>query len=393
MPFDLDALLPECLLAVGVVLALVGGRYAGWLVLFVSAGAAALAGWQWAVPADRSLFDGLLALDGLARFGRLFLVVAATLTCLLALLTGLDRRPLAALLAAALGLMLVTASGHWQVAVAAAAVAVAAGCFLLDGAPEWAGFLSVAVPAAVVIALARFASPLPVLAAVAILLATVGNLTAFREPNAQRLLGFATLGQVALLAMAVATRTADGLAAAQVGLVALGVANLGAFGVLAFVRRAVGSTDLRDLRGLIRRAPALAVLLTLFLLSLLGAPPFVGWFAKAQLLGALADATRTHPEQAGWMSALVIAAVVNFVLAAVAYLGLVRTLILEQRAEDLEEAEPQAVAEPAAALAYAGVLVVGLVLFLGEPGASAPGGHVSIAATDLRGLTPPARQE
>lgn len=374
MPFDLDALLPECLLVVGGVAALLARRYAGWLGLAVLVVAAALAGWQWAEPADRSLFDGLLSIDGLARFGRLFLAVAAALTCLLALLTGLDRRPFAPLLAATLGLMLVTTASHWQPLVAAAAVAVVAGWFLLDGAPEWAGFLSVAVPAAVVIALARFASPLPVLAAVAILLTTVGNLTAFREPNGQRLLGFATLGQAGLLAMAVAVRTADGLAAVPVGLVALGVANLGAFGVLAFVRRAVGSTDLRDLRGLIRRAPALAVLLTLFLLSLLGAPPFVGWFAKVQLLGALADATRAHPEQAAWMSALVVAAVVNFVLGAVAYLGLARTLILEQRAEDLEEAEPQAVAEPVAGLAYAGVLVVVAVALivvagLGERGA------------------------
>jgi len=102
--------------------------------------------------------------------------------------------------------------------------------------------------------------------------------------------------------------------------VAFLVANLGAFAVLAFVsRQPTLSSDLRDLRGLIRRAPVMTVALALFVLSLLGIPPLIGCFAKVDLFLALFHAAEAHPRAGGWLYGLLIVAGVNTLLAAVYY--------------------------------------------------------------------------
>ena len=63
--------------------------------------------------------------------------------------------------------------------------------------------------------------------------------------------------------------------------------NLGAFAVVAFLRNETGSEDLDRMRGLVRRSPWMVVTLSLFLLSLLGMPPLVGFTAKFQIFSPL----------------------------------------------------------------------------------------------------------
>jgi NADH-quinone oxidoreductase subunit N len=253
---------------------------------------------------------------------------------------------------------------------------------------EVAGFLSVSSKAAAVAVLARIAfllaglDPiaegvpaeawnavtvwlLPSLAIFGAVTCTFGNLAAFWQMNAQRLLAYSAIAHAGFLMMGVAALTRESLSAVLVYLVAFLFANLGAFAVLAFVRRQLGSSDLRDLRGLVRRSPVMTVTLALFVLSLLGIPPLIGFFAKVDLFLALFHAGQAHPTQAGWLYGLLTVAAVNAILAAVYYLGMLRVLILEQRVEDLEGNPPQALTEPPVAVAYTGVLavlVVGLIV-------------------------------
>jgi NADH-quinone oxidoreductase subunit N len=56
--------------------------------------------------------------------------------------------------------------------------------------------------------------------------------------------------------------------------------NIGAFGVLTVVARAVGGDDLTDLNGLARRNVGLALMMTVLVLSLAGIPPLSGFWAK-----------------------------------------------------------------------------------------------------------------
>jgi NADH-quinone oxidoreductase subunit N len=98
--------------------------------------------------------------------------------------------------------------------------------------------------------------------------------------------------------------------------------NLGAFAVVAAVQRRAGVTsNLDTFAGLIRREPWLAVLMTLFMLSLTGIPPTAGFFAKAYVILPAVQAS-----QAGW-TALGVVAVITVLNAAVAAFYYLRVLL------------------------------------------------------------------
>ena len=78
--------------------------------------------------------------------------------------------------------------------------------------------------------------------------------------------------------------------------------NLGAFAVVAAIQRRPGVTsNLSTFAGLGRREPWLAILMTLFLLSLTGIPPTAGFFAKVYVIlaavqaGGRLDVVRSSP--------------------------------------------------------------------------------------------------
>jgi NADH-quinone oxidoreductase subunit N len=93
--------------------------------------------------------------------------------------------------------------------------------------------------------------------------------------------------------------------------------NLGAFAVIAALQRRPGVTSHLDtFAGLGRREPLLGALMTLFLLSLTGMPPFAGFFAKAYvILGAV--------QAGGTMTILAVIAMINAAVAAFYYLRVV----------------------------------------------------------------------
>src|SRR5437660_888092 len=127
----------------------------------------------------------------------------------------------------------------------------------------------------------------PALAFFAALTATFGNLAAYLQTNLKRLLAYSTIAHAGYMMMGLATLTRAGAEAVLFYLIAYLVMNLGAFAVVAFLRNLTGSEDLEDFRGLVRRAPVLVVTLSLFLLSLLGIPPLVGFTAKFQIFSVL----------------------------------------------------------------------------------------------------------
>src|SRR5205085_6243641 len=174
---------------------------------------------------------------------------------------------------------------------------------------EVAGFLSVASKGAALALLTRVALALggmgtidsglttpaprvasflvPILGLFGILTATFGNLAAFRQTNLKRLLAYSTIAHAGYMVMGLATLDRVGVKAVLVYLLAYLLMNLGAFAVVAFIRNQTGSEELADYRGLVRRSPALTVTLCVFLLSLLGIPPLVGFVAKLEIFMAL----------------------------------------------------------------------------------------------------------
>jgi NADH-quinone oxidoreductase subunit N len=178
------------------------------------------------------------------------------------------------------------------------------------------------------------------LAAVAIVTMTVGNLSALRQTNMKRLLAYSSIAQAGYILIGVAAVIANpaatftGINGVLVYLFAYLVTNIGAFTVVIAFETATGKTEVKDYAGLIRRSPWLAALLLIFLLSLAGIPPTAGFVGKFYVFGAAVQAQ---------MWVLVAVAAVNSVIAAFYYLNVVRYMFLvpaEDNAGSVQIAAP-----------------------------------------------------
>lgn len=107
-----------------------------------------------------------------------------------------------------------------------------------------------------------------------------GNLAALTQKNVKRMLAYSSIAHTGYMLLGVMAANLDGLSAVLTYLVAYSVTTLGAFGVVAALTRDLGGDDLEDYDGLVQRAPGMALLLLLFVLSLAGIPPLVGFIAK-----------------------------------------------------------------------------------------------------------------
>lgn len=240
-----------------------------------------------------------------------------------------------------------------------------------EGAPvPVAAFLSVASKAAgfagllplMFVAFApRAATWAPVFAVVSLATMFLGNLVAIQQRQLVRMLAYSSIAQAGymLLPFALAGRSAavdrQAFAAVVLYVMIYAVMNLGAFAVAVGV--AAERPDLRvaDFAGLGRRAPAMAVAMTAFLVSLAGIPPLAGFWGKLFVFSAAVRAGGDGP----WLA---VAMVVNSVISLVYYLAVVRPMWSEGgEGRPVEQARIPRLAAGVAVLALAGVLVVGVL--------------------------------
>ncbi|MGI9018977.1 MAG: NADH-quinone oxidoreductase subunit N [Euzebya sp.] len=157
-----------------------------------------------------------------------------------------------------------------------------------QGAPApAAAFVTVAPKIGATIGLFRLLSVLPVdgvpwpvlVAVVAAVTMTVGNLAAMWQDDVRRLLGWSSVSQAgyALMPLVVIGRDPQAASALVVFLLGYAAAQMGAFAVVVQLR---GRTRLADYDGLATRHPWLAAVLVLSLLSLVGIPPTAGFAGK-----------------------------------------------------------------------------------------------------------------
>lgn len=253
---------------------------------------------------------------------------------------------------------------------------------VFEGAPaEVGGFLSIASKGAALALLARFTMPLatnaaasiqfliPALAVVAAVTTTFGNLAAYSQTNLKRLLAYSTIAHAGFMIMGLATFSEKGAEAVLFYLVTYLLMNLGAFAVVAFLRNATGSEDLRDFRGLVQRCPVLVAALAVFLLSLVGLPPFAGFIAKFQIFAALfdtaKDAAATGSDVVKYsMYALVVVGGVNTVISLFYYVKVLKVMVLDKPLEEVESRPVSPIRTPVGAGAFA-VAAAALTLLLG----------------------------
>jgi NADH-quinone oxidoreductase subunit N len=139
-----------------------------------------------------------------------------------------------------------------------------------------------------------------VVSVVGIVSCTFGNLAAYGQKNIKRMLAYSTIAHAGYMMMPAAAAIAlvgrnQQAASEAVSALLLYASiylfmNLGAFAIVAFLRNAMQSEEIKDYAGLIGRAPTLAVAMTLILVSLIGLPPLAGFWPKLRVLLSLYDA-------------------------------------------------------------------------------------------------------
>ena len=139
-----------------------------------------------------------------------------------------------------------------------------------------------------------------VLAVLAVVTCTFGNLAAYGQTNIKRMLAYSTIAHAGYMIMPVAAAIAlsgrNPLAAeAAIGALTfyMGVylfMNLGAFAVVAFLRNILHSEEIADYAGLVRRAPITVICFSLLMFSLIGLPPLAGFNGKFLIFARLVDA-------------------------------------------------------------------------------------------------------
>jgi NADH-quinone oxidoreductase subunit N len=112
---------------------------------------------------------------------------------------------------------------------------------------------------------------------------TVGNRIAIVQTNIKRLMAYSSITHVGYMLIGLAAANADGASAVMFYLLAYAFTNLAAFIVITIMANYAPDDEISGYVGLAQRSPALAMGLTLALLSLAGIPPFVGFFAKLYL--------------------------------------------------------------------------------------------------------------
>ena len=128
-------------------------------------------------------------------------------------------------------------------------------------------------------------------AALAVVTMTVGNIAALTQSNLKRMLAYSSIAHAGYLLIGVVVRTERGVAAMLVYLGVYLFMQLGAFAVVAAMRRGdVIGDELKDLTGLSKRCPMAAFAMLFFMLSLGGIPPTAGFIGKVWLFGAAIDA-------------------------------------------------------------------------------------------------------
>ena len=162
---------------------------------------------------------------------------------------------------------------------------------------------------------------------------SLGNLAAIAQSNLKRLLAYSAIAQLGFMLLGFTPTVTDmGTAAAANGyssalfyIVTYVLTTLGTFGlIMVLSRHGFESEEISDLAGLGKRSPWIAGVMALFMFSLAGIPPLVGFYAKFAVLQALVS-TGNH----GYIVLAVIAVLLSLI-GAYYYLRIVKTMFFDE---------------------------------------------------------------
>lgn len=237
-----------------------------------------------------------------------------------------------------------------------------------EGAPTpVTAFLAVASKAAGFVALIqvigqalvlRMNVMIPVVAVLAALSMTIGNLIALRQTNVIRMLAYSGIAQAGFMLAPFVASQYGGIDAIVIYLVLYAATNLGAFAVVMAIARRTRSAEISSFGGLFAYSPGLAVALSVFLASFVGIPPLGIWYGKLSVMRALIES------QGRWATVLAIFVALNTAIAAYYYLNVAKTMWFD----DAPEGETTPIKVPTSLRFAVGIALVATIALGVAPG-------------------------
>ncbi len=164
----------------------------------------------------------------------------------------------------------------------------------------------------------------------------VGNIAAIAQTNLKRMLAYSTISQMGFVVLGLSAGVVSGntlsagnaYSSSMFYIVTYVLTTLGTFGLILFMsRQGFEAEEISDLAGLNQRSPWLAGVMAVFMFSLAGIPPMVGFFAKLAVLQALVATAVT-----GYI-VLAVVAVLMSLIGAFYYLRVVKVMYFDAPAD------------------------------------------------------------
>ena len=194
------------------------------------------------------------------------------------------------------------------------------------------------------------------LAVAAVVTMVLGNLLALVQANVKRMLAYSSIAHAGYVLVALTAGTSQGYAGAVYYLLIYSVMNIGAFGVMSMIEwdgKEGRVQTIDSLSGIGFRKPLLGVAMGVFMFSLIGFPPFGGFFGKVAAFTPAIEAGYT------WLA---IAGVLTSVLSAYYYLRVLYVFWMRSSKQAApavrDQAFPVTVSSAAVLVSCAVVLIV-----------------------------------
>ncbi len=199
----------------------------------------------------------------------------------------------------------------------------------------------------------------PLLGVVAALTIVVGNWAAVTQENSKRLLAYSSISNAGYLLLALIANNTYGNIGLVIYLFVYTLMNMGAFGVvISLRRRGIIGDNVDDMTGLAQKAPGMAAMMGIFMLSLGGLPGTGGFIGKYFLLWGLL--VRGDAEHKSWYYWLAGWAVINIVVSFYYYIRFIRVMYLGDRVADAEPLTMSPALRTALVASLIGILFIGV---------------------------------
>ena len=199
----------------------------------------------------------------------------------------------------------------------------------------------------------------PLLGLVAAITIMVGNWAAVTQENSKRLLAYSSISNAGYLLLALIAHNEFGNVGLIIYLFVYTLMNMGAFGVIISLRRrGIIGDNVDDLTGLGQKAPVMAAMMAIFMLSLGGLPMTGGFIGKYFLFGGLLQ--RGAEDHKNWYYWLAGWAIINTVVSFYYYVRFIKVMYLGDRIADNKPLALSPALQVALVVAVVGIIVIGV---------------------------------